>query len=179
MSKKKNNKTTRSRYAQRLERFHSFQAKHFQRRTKSEKIADRVTAFGGSVKFLIGNAVWFFVWLVINLGAIPGIKPFDPFPFVLLTTIVSLEAIFLAIFVLISQNKQAKIADLRQETDLRINTVAEEEITKIMQMCSAIYKTLKKDAKEDPETAEMMKPLDLEEIEERLEKEYEEHQKEH
>jgi uncharacterized membrane protein len=92
---------------------------------------------------------------------------------------VSLEAIFLAIFVLISQNRQARIADLRQETDLRINTVAEEEITKIMQMLSALYQTIKKDAKEDPEIAEMMKPLDLDEIEERLEKEYEEHQKEH
>jgi uncharacterized membrane protein len=168
-----------SRYTQRLKKFHGFQTKHDKRRTKSEIIADRVTAFCGSVSFLIANTIWFLVWIVINVGMLPGIQPFDPFPFPLLTTMVSLEAIFLAIFVLISQNRQARIADLRQETDLRINTVAEEEITKIMQMLSALYQTIKKDAKEDPEIAEMMKPLDLDEIEERLEKEYEEHQKEH
>ncbi len=165
-----------SRYTQRLKRFHSFQAKHNQRMTASEKVADRVTAISGSIGFLIANVLWFFSWIIINVGFFPGIKPFDPFPFPLLTTAVSLEAIFLAIFVLISQNRQAKIADLRQEIDLQINMVSEEEITKIMQMCSAIYRTLKKDAKEDPEIAEMMKPLDIEEIEERLEKEYDEHQ---
>jgi uncharacterized membrane protein len=93
--------------------------------------------------------------------------------------IVSLEAIFLSIFVLISQNRQAKIADLRQEIDFYVNTVAEEEITKVMQMLSAIYRFLKKDAKVDTEIAEMMKPLDLNEIEARLEKEYEEHEKSH
>ncbi len=91
----------------------------------------------------------------------------------------SLEAIFLAIFVLISQNKQAKIADLRQEIDLHVNTVAEEEITKIMHMCSHYLSYFTKDAKEDPEVAEMMKPLDLVKIEKQIEKEYEEHKKEH
>jgi uncharacterized membrane protein len=168
-----------SRYAQRVKQFHSFQAKHNERMTTSEKIADRVTSISGSIGFLIGNAVFFSLWIMINVALVPGIKPFDPFPFPLLTTALSIEAIFLAIFVLISQNRQAKIADLRQEIDLRVNTVAEEEITKVMQMCVAIYRSIKKDAKEDAEIAEMMKPLDIEEIEKKIEKEYDEHQKTH
>jgi uncharacterized membrane protein len=168
-----------SRYEQRLKRFHSFQAKHLRRRSNAEKFADRVNAFAGSIQFLSINAIWFFVWVIVNLNVIPGLEAFDPFPFALLTMIVSLEAIFLSIFVLISQNRESKIADLRQEIDFYVNTVAEEEITKVMQMLSAIYRVVKKDAKIDHEIAEMMKPLNLEEIEARLEKEYDDHKTQH
>ena len=167
-----------SRFANRLKRIHSFHAKHDATRTKAEATADKVTHFTGTVAFLVINAVWFLVWIIVNMNLFPGIKAFDPFPFALLTMIVSLEAIFLSIFVLISQNRDAKIADLRQEIDLQINMIAEEEITKMMQMLGAIYKTLEHKSAKDPEIAEMMKPLNIDEIEKKLEKEYDEIKKE-
>jgi uncharacterized membrane protein len=163
-----------SRFANRLKRIRGFHAKHDARRTHAEVIADKVTQFTGTVAFLVINAVWFFTWIVINLNLFPSIKAFDPFPFALLTMIVSLEAIFLSIFVLISQNRDAKIADLRQEIDLQINMIAEEEITKIMQMLAAIYKKVERKEERDPEILEMMKPLNIDEIEKRLETEYDE-----
>src|SRR5262245_44390190 len=167
-----------SRFANRLKRIHGFHAKHDAHRTKAEALADKVIQFTGTVVFLLINAVWFIVWIIINLNIFPGIKAFDPFPFALLTMIVSLEAIFLSIFVLISQNRDAKIADLRQEIDLQINMIAEEEITKMMQMIGAIYKTLEHKSAKDPEIAEMMKPLNIDEIEKKLEKEYDDIKKE-
>lgn len=163
-----------SRFANRLKRIRGFHAKHDARRTAAEVIADKVTRFTGTVTFLLINAVWFLVWILVNLNLFPSIKAFDPFPFALLTMIVSLEAIFLSIFVLISQNRDAKIADLRQEIDLQINMISEEEITKIMQMLAAIYKKVEKKEERDPEILEMMKPLNIDEIEKRLETEYDE-----
>src|SRR4051812_26070860 len=80
----------------------SFRAKADAKRTLSDKFADKLTSKFGTVLFLCLNALWFFIWIVINTNLIPGVKAFDPFPFGLLTMVVSLEAIFLAIIVLIS-----------------------------------------------------------------------------
>src|SRR5688572_11004757 len=109
----------------------SFKAKADAKRTGAEKFADLLTQKFGSVLFLGLNAMWFAVWMVWNTGLIPGLQAFDPFPFGLLTMTVSLEAIFLAIIVLISQNREAKVNELREEVDLQINMIAEEEITKL------------------------------------------------
>ena len=105
-----------------------------QRRRLSERIADALTIGFGSMAFLVVNVVWFVVWIVINVGLVPGIEPFDPFPFGFLTMVVSLEAIALAIIVLMSQNRAAKIADLREEVDLEIDRMAEAELTKLLQL---------------------------------------------
>ena len=78
----------------------------------AEKLADRLTIAFGSMPFLLLNCLWFALWIVINVGLFPAIPIFDPFPFGFLTMIVSLEAIILAIIVLISQNRAARIADL-------------------------------------------------------------------
>ena len=75
------------------------------KRTLSERLADEMTAGFGSMPFLIANCVWFVVWIAANTGLVHGLPEFDPFPFGLLTMIVSLEAIILAIVVLISQNQ--------------------------------------------------------------------------
>src|SRR4051794_33138109 len=83
-----------------------------------ERIADWITAFSGSMAFLYLHVAWFAVWMAINLGWL-RVKPFDPFPFGLLTMIVSLEAIFLSTFVLISQNRMQAVADKRADLDLQ------------------------------------------------------------
>ena len=83
-------------------------------RSLEERISDGITDFSGRMVFLYVHAVWFTVWIAVNLGVF-GLKPFDPYPFGLLTMIVSLEAIFLATFVLISQNRMAAEADHRAD----------------------------------------------------------------
>jgi uncharacterized membrane protein len=90
-------------------------------------VADRVTAFAGSMPFVYIHIAWFAVWLLINVAVHPlfGIRPFDRFPFGLLTLIVSLEAIFLATFVMISQNRQAARSEIRAQLDYETNLRAE------------------------------------------------------
>ena len=95
------------------------------------------------------------------MGLVPGVKPFDPFPFGLLTMVVSLEAIILAIAVLISQNRAAKIDDLREEVHLQINVIAEHELTKVMEMLITLLEKEGVDVSDDPELKQMLKPTDV------------------
>ena len=88
-------------------------------------VADRVTAFAGSLNFVYIHSAWFLVWIILNVGLIGAGLKFDPFPFGLLTMIVSLEAIFLSTFVMVSQNRQAKRADLRAQLEFETNLRAE------------------------------------------------------
>src|SRR6185436_19791162 len=108
---------------------------------------------------------------LINTGYFSGISAFDPFPFNLLTTIVSLEAIILAIFVLISQNRTAKVDDLREETHLQLNLISEREITKLIKMMALLLERQGIDLSQDPELKKMIRPVSEEEIERRLERE--------
>ncbi len=149
----------------------SIKAKADAKRTGSERLADWMTGTFGSMTFLILNTVFFLTWILINTGNINGIEPFDPFPFNLLTTVVSLEAIFLAIFVLISQNRTVKVDDLREEIHLQINLIAEKEITKIGQMLVLLLEKQGIDLSNDPDLKQLLRPISEEEIERKLEKE--------
>lgn len=160
----------RRRFKSRKRTIESFEAHANTDRTLSEKIADFMTSHLGSMGFLIINIVWFFGWILINTGLIPGIPVFDPFPFGLLTMIVSLEAIFLAIIVLISQNRAAKIDDLRDEIDLHINTIAEEEITKSIELLILLLKKNNVDVSDDLELKQMLEPTNKENIQRSLKK---------
>ncbi len=111
----------------------SLKAKANEKRNTAEKIADWLTSYFGSITFLLLNVVFFGVWIVINTGH-TSVEPFDEFPFNFLTMVVSLEAIFLAIIVLISQNRESRVGELREEIDLQINTIAEEETAKILEL---------------------------------------------
>lgn len=146
----------------------SLRAKADAKRTLSDKFADSLTSKFGSVIFLSLNGLWFLVWIVINTGLVPGVEPFDPFPFGLLTMIVSLEAIFLAIIVLISQNRAARVAELREEIDLQINSIAETEISKTIMLLGLL---LEKNGIEldDPDIADMVRPIRSQDIERALE----------
>jgi len=90
-----------------------------------DRIADRITAFAGSLKFVYIHSVWFGLWILLNVGALGAALVFDKFPFGLLTMIVSLEAIFLSTFVMVSQNRQADRADVRSQLDFETNLRAE------------------------------------------------------
>ncbi len=100
-------------------------------RTTVQKLADYIAEFSGSIAFFALNAGVFLVWIVINTGLVPGLSAFDPFPFGLLTMAVSLEAIFLSIFVLISQNRQAAKDHVRSDIEYGVNLKAELAIAEL------------------------------------------------
>lgn len=148
----------------------SIKAKADEKRSLIDIVLDRVTALLGSNLFLIANVLLFISWIVINTGLIPWIQPFDKFPFSLLTTTVSLEAIILAILVLISQNRAAKVADLREEVQLQVNILTEEEITRMMWMLVLLLEKNGIPIPEDQRLREMLRETDIENIEKSMEK---------
>ena len=111
-----------------------WEAAALERRSTVQQFCDRITARIGTGVVLVSHLAWFTGWLAINTGLVPAVAPFDPFPFPLLTMIVSLEAIFLALFVLISQNRLAHQADTRSHLDLQIDLLAEREMTAAIQL---------------------------------------------
>jgi uncharacterized membrane protein len=131
--------------------------------TPIERLGNRLTVIAGSTPFLVAHVLWFGVWIGWNVSA--GPRAFDPFPFGLLTMIVSLEAIFLSVFVLMTQNRESAIAEVREEVTLAVNLRVEEEVTKVLQLVAGLYSRLGQQVADDPELAEMLQPLDAEEIE--------------
>lgn len=147
--------------------FRSLEADSLRKRSKLTKFADKLTNLSGSPVFLVANAAFFAIWITLNVGIIPGFVPFDPFPFGLLTMAVSLEAIFLSIFVLVSQNRSAYISTVRDEVELYINVTAEQEITKILQILADIRKEMGI-KKRDEELELMLHEIDQGEVKQNI-----------
>src|SRR6185503_7262834 len=106
-------------------------------RSLQDRIADAITSYSGRMVFVYVHIVWFGLWIVLNTGRL-GVRPFDPFPYRLLTMVVSLEAIFLATFVLISQNRLSEAVEHRANLGLQIGLLTEHELTRVLQMLDAI-----------------------------------------
>lgn len=113
-----------------------------QKHTHGERVAAAVTRFAGSVQFIVIHVVWFVLWIAANAHLLPGIVPWDPFPYSFLTLVVSLEAIFLSLLVLMTQNRLTRDADKRAQLDLQINLLAEQESTATLQMLEKICQHL-------------------------------------
>ena len=109
--------------------------------TLLQRIADWLAWFSGSMPFLISHTFWFIIWVSLNTFIL-GVYAFDPFPFGLLTMIVSLEAIFLACFVLISQNRQAQKDKVRADIEYEVNIKAELEIAHLHEKTDRIYENM-------------------------------------
>lgn len=105
-------------------------------RSLSSRLGDLIATQAGKMWFILLHFFWFTIWIFWNTTG--SRKPFDPFPFSLLTMIVSLEAIFLSLFILMSQNRSNQQADQRNHLDLQINLLAEDENTKMIQMLQAL-----------------------------------------
>jgi uncharacterized membrane protein len=116
-------------------------AKAASERNLQDRAADAITAFSGRMIFVYVHIAWFGLWILLNSGWF-GLPVFDPFPYGLLTMIVSLEAIFLSTFVLISQNRLSRENERRAELDLHIGLLAEHELTRVLQMLDAIQDKL-------------------------------------
>lgn len=137
-------------------------------RRLSDKIADRVTGFTGSMAFVYLHLVVFGLWIAINLGWLP-VKKFDP-TFVVLAMVASVEAIFLSTFVLITQNRMAALAEKRAELDLQVSLLAEHEITRLVQLVSAIGERLGIDEANDPELTELKGDVHPERVLDKIER---------
>ncbi|MCA3014416.1 MAG: DUF1003 domain-containing protein, partial [Myxococcaceae bacterium] len=107
--------------------------------TTVQRVADRAADFSGSISFLVVHMVWFGAWIAVNLGLLPSVEAFDPFPFGLLTMIVSLEAIFLSCMVLISQNRQAAKDRIRSDAEYDANIRAGLEVTQLHVKVDSLY----------------------------------------
>lgn len=147
--------------------FRAVKAQHAARRTRAQAAADHLTRIASSPGFLLVHVVWFALWLLVNSGVL-GIPPFDPFPFGLLTLALSIEAIVLTIFVLMSQGREAAIAELREEITLQVTLRVEEETTKTLQLLTGLYARLGFELGEEPDLRDMLLPLDAEAIEKEM-----------
>lgn len=125
-------------------------------RTPVERLGDAIGSFVGTMTFVALHALWFAAWFVINVGLVPSIRPFDPYPFILLSVCVSVEAVLLTTFVLMKQNRMSKRADQRNQLALQVEMLAEREATKTLQMLRAIceHLGLEEQARE-PETKQL------------------------
>ncbi|HYD35815.1 MAG TPA: DUF1003 domain-containing protein [Vitreimonas sp.] len=144
--------------------FRALEAKSLRSRTVPTQIADYLTSKSSTPTFLFLNTLLFAFWIIWNSGLIPQLKPIDPYPFGFLTMVVSLEAIALSIFVLISQNRAAQIATLRDELNLRVNLIAEQEVTKSLQILAEM-RTKMGIKTPDPELEEMLQDINASDLE--------------
>lgn len=125
---------------------------------RDTRIAETITRFTGSMVFVHIHLLLFGLWIVINLGILPGLPRFDP-TFVILATWASVEAIFLSTFVLISQNRAAAAAERRANLDLQVSLLAEHEVTRLIRLTAAIASHLGIDAARDPELPELQRDV--------------------
>lgn len=121
-----------------------------------DRLADLIANFSGSMGFVLVHVGWFVGWFLWNTGVIPGVKRFDPYPFILLAMIVSVEGVLLSTFVLMKQNRMQRKSDARDHVNLQIDLLAEEEVTKSLRLLRAICRKMKiSEAETDPELEEM------------------------
>ena len=147
--------------------FRAVKAQHAANRTTIERVAATLTHVASSTPFLATHIAWFATWILWNSGAF-GLHPFDPYPFGLLTLIVSLEAIFLTILVLMAQGGDSSIAELREEVALQVNLRTEAEVTKVLQLLAGLYTRQGHQLSDDAELQQMLQPLDPSDIEREL-----------
>jgi uncharacterized membrane protein len=136
------------------------------RRGIEDRIADAITHFAGSMRFVYLHLLLYGGWIVVNLGVLP-IRPFDP-TFVVLAMVASVEAIFLSTFVLISQNRMAALADRRADLDLQISLLAEHEISRVIALVASIADRMGIQQAGDPELEELARDVEPTQVMERI-----------
>jgi uncharacterized membrane protein len=141
-------------------------------KTLPDRIVDAIGSFSGSLLFVGLHVTWFALWILINTGHCHGLTKFDPYPFALLSTIVSVEAVLLSSFVLMKQNQLQRRSDHRDHLNLQIGLLSEKEITKTLQLLSAVARKLKVDESHiDEELEEMAEHTSVDMLAERIQSE--------
>lgn len=147
-----------------VRRIASLEEQQLRARSTSERIAGTVSQAAGTATFAVTHVVWFVAWIGVNAGWVRGLVPFDPFPFNLLTMVVSLESIFLSIWILISQNQMTRQAERRAHLDLQINLLAEQESTATLRIVRRIAEHLDIERDGSPGDASLAEETDIERL---------------
>lgn len=134
---------------QNVETMHRLEETAMARRTGADRVAAAIARFCGSMTFVWLHVAVFAAWIGYNV--LPWFRPFDPYPFTFLTLVVSLEAIFLSTFILISQNYDMRVSERRNQLDLQINLLAEQENTKTLQILERIARKVGAHIGDDPQ----------------------------
>jgi uncharacterized membrane protein len=129
----------------------------------AERISETIGSFAGTIQFVLVQIAFVIAWIFASVGVVARLKDFDPYPFSLLSVVLSLEAVLLTSFVLIRQNRMSKRADQRSHLDLQINLLSEKEVTKVLQILQRITLHLGIDAV-DAETKELAKETEVDSI---------------
>ncbi len=140
------------------------------KRTRADRIAGAIAHFCGSMTFVVIHVLVFAAWILFNI--VPGFWHFDPYPFTFLTLVVSLEAIFLSTFILMSQNYDMRISERRNQLDLQINLLSEQESTKMLQMLERIAIKVGVHEHADPQVRALEEATRPEALIEQIEEEY-------
>jgi uncharacterized membrane protein len=140
------------------------------KRTPADRVAAAIARFCGSMTFVWIHVALFFAWIGYN--TVPWFRAFDPYPFTFLTLVVSLEAIFLSTFILISQNYDMRISERRNQLDLQINLLAEQENTKILQMLERIARKVGAHVSDDPQVRALEEATRPESLAEQIDQAY-------
>jgi uncharacterized membrane protein len=149
-----------------------YAAEQEKNRTRGDRVALAVSRFAGSMKFVYFHLVFFGLWAAGDLGWIPGLPPYDT-SFTILGTAASIEAIFIATFVLIAQNRMSEQDDRRNHLALQASLLTEHEVTHVLRIVAAISDNMGLDAARNPEILDLLRELApkdmLEKIEEHTE----------
>ncbi len=139
-------------------------------KTLVDRIASGIAAFSGSFAFVAIHFVLITAWFVVNTAHVHGIKHFDPYPFILLAMVVSVEGVLLSTFVLMKQNLMQRRSDYRAQVDLQINLLSEKELTKSLQLLRAVCQKLEiQDPALDAELEDMSRATSVDELAEEIE----------
>lgn len=148
--------------------------REYEATSTQDKVADVVTAFAGSLKFVYLHLAIYGAWILINLGWVPVVPRFDP-TFVVLAMVASVEAIFISTFVLVSQNRMAAEAERRAELDLQISLLSEHEITRLLELTMQMARRIGVEAADSGEFAQLARDVPPEAVLDRLEASEREH----
>jgi uncharacterized membrane protein len=153
-----------------VQAMHRLEEAAMARRTGADRVAAAIARFCGSMTFVWIHVALFAAWIGYN--TLPWFKPFDPYPFTFLTLIVSLEAIFLSTFILISQNYDMRISERRNQLDLQINLLAEQENTKTLQILERIARKVGAHGTDDPQVRALEEATRPDSLVEQIEEAY-------
>lgn len=137
-------------------------------RSTSDRVALAISRFAGSMKFVYFHLVFFGLWAAGDLGLIPGLPPYDT-SFTILGTVASIEAIFIATFVLIAQNRMSEQDELRNHLGLQVSLLTEHEVTHVLRIVAAVSDNMGLDAARNPEILDLLRELAPQDMLEKIE----------
>lgn len=154
--------------AENIEKIVRAEEDSIRRRSRGEVITDAIGGFIGTLPFVVLQVAAFIGWVIVNAGMIPGVAAFDPYPYPLLSSITSLEAVLLTAFVLMKQNRMSMIADRRDHLDLQVNLLTEREATQIIQMLDRLSTHFGVEQHHDDDSRELGRHVAIEHLIEEL-----------